>query len=428
VGNGKKTLQLIEELGLSSSLIFGKEEAAKRRFVLSEGQVKELPSSLFGIFSAMGMKIVPGVLKEPFASQKTKPGDESIDSFFRRRFGDTITEDLVAAMALGIWGGDIRYLSMTSCFPSLLELEKEHGSVLKGMLFPNRKRKLNDMQTESQFVKESAKRGGTFSFIGGLELLVKSLVKELKKHNVEMHRNCTVKSFQFTAGKFHIETDGQNLEVDEIISTLPAFTLAKLLPPDSPTAPILREIPSVSIAAVNLGYHDDVLPKDVRGFGYLVPPKEEDKILGVTFDSTVFPQHNSNEGDEQNIDKQQTRLTVMMGGDMSNGPQVVDVANTSQKEIISIAEDALERHLGIKVKPDFVDAVVCRNAIPQYRVGHQKKVEQIEKSLHQELGENFHITGTSFSGAGINDSIVNAIRIVDGLEDPKLEPQSKNSL
>lgn len=50
--------------------------------------------------------------------------EETIEQFFRRRFGDTITDELVAAMALGIWGGrhqEVVHGLMFSLFGSIRE-------------------------------------------------------------------------------------------------------------------------------------------------------------------------------------------------------------------------------------------------------------------------------------------------------------------
>lgn len=35
--------------------------------------------------------------------------------------------------------------------------------------------------------------------------------------------------------------------------------------------------------------------------------------------------------------------------------------------------------IGITSEPDYMDAVVCRDAIPQYTVGHQKRVKEIKE-------------------------------------------------
>lgn len=46
----------------------------------------------------------------------------------------------------GIFGGDARKLSLRSCFPVLDEYERNHGAVIRGMLF-SRKRMFIDLFT-----------------------------------------------------------------------------------------------------------------------------------------------------------------------------------------------------------------------------------------------------------------------------------------
>jgi oxygen-dependent protoporphyrinogen oxidase len=70
---------------------------------------------------------------EPIVPHRDAPGDESVASFFRRRFGPE-TVDLIAQPLLGgIHAGDIEQLSMRSLFPRLLDLERDHGSVITGL-------------------------------------------------------------------------------------------------------------------------------------------------------------------------------------------------------------------------------------------------------------------------------------------------------
>ena len=49
---------------------------------------------------------------------------------------------------------------------------------------------------------------------------------------------------------------------------------------------------TTSMHVVNLVYESDVLP--MAGFGYLVPSHAPEHILGVVFDSCVFPAPVSN--------------------------------------------------------------------------------------------------------------------------------------
>ena len=55
-----------------------------------------------------------------------------------------------------------------------------------------------------------------------------------------------------------------------------------------------------------------------------------------------------------------------------------------------------------------------KNAIPQYRVGHQKILDDIKLNLDEEkLGNQFYLTGFSYEGIGLNDCIFNARNLVE---------------
>ena len=48
-------------------------------------------------------------------------------------------------------------------------------------------------------------------------------------------------------------------------------------------ASLLSGVESSSVAVVNLGYHKS--PLTVKGFGYLIPSREKEPVLGATWDS-----------------------------------------------------------------------------------------------------------------------------------------------
>lgn len=56
--------------------------------------------------------------------------DESVHSFFARKFGAKTANELVPAIVAGIFAGDPKLLSVRSCFPDLVGMEAEgNGSV-----------------------------------------------------------------------------------------------------------------------------------------------------------------------------------------------------------------------------------------------------------------------------------------------------------
>jgi len=58
-----------------------------------------------------------------------------VDSFFARRFGKKLAEEMISAMIHGIYSGDTRRLSIRAVFPGLWDAEKQWGSVILSMLF-----------------------------------------------------------------------------------------------------------------------------------------------------------------------------------------------------------------------------------------------------------------------------------------------------
>lgn len=108
--------------------------------------------------------------------------------------------------------------------------------------------------------------------------------------------------------------------------------------------------PKVSIVSVNLGWKNQSM--NYKGFGYLIPQKERQPILGVVFDSCTFPQ--------QNRTSHELRLTAMMGG--AHHPELIHLPDD---QIIDLTLNALHKHLSIHAVPDEILVHRAFNAIPQ---------------------------------------------------------------
>ena len=68
---------------------------------------------------------------EPFRRRRADGEPESVQDFFLRRLGPG-GAFLAAALQTGIYAGDPAQLEVGSAFPSLGQLEREHGSLVKG--------------------------------------------------------------------------------------------------------------------------------------------------------------------------------------------------------------------------------------------------------------------------------------------------------
>ena len=330
-GAGLATLKLIEELGLQDQVIPGQ---TTKRFLYVDKKLQVLPSGpLSLLFSPLTKGIIPGIFKDLTTSVNPSE-DESIYDFFSRRFNPSIAEGLIDPMTLGIYAGDIRKLSIRSCFPQIYEWERNHGSVIRGAFS---RKKTN--QSHSSFIK-SIQKSSLFSFKKGMETLTHELSRRMES---ELQLSTTATGLSFHSDHVEVSlSSGQSLYVDHVYSTIPAKDLNLLWP-----NPTFSRIPANSIGVINLGYRKKVHQKE--GFGYLIPSNQGEPILGVVFDSCIFPQQNRN--------PEETRLTVMMR------------PVGTEEDMKKIALDSLSRHMHIETPPDTISVLLAKEAIPQYRGG-----------------------------------------------------------
>lgn len=379
-GSGIETLRLIEDLGLQEQVI-SPSAAAKKRFLYVNGALRPIPSgpvSLF--FSSWALDVLKAFWKD-MKSPQGSGKDESIHDFVSRRLGSRLSTRLFDPMTSGIYAGDIKQLSLQACYPFLANWEQEFGSVFKGFLS---KKKKNPVET-SPFIRQMLKES-IFSFKEGMSALPNELSKCLEK---DIYYKCFAKRLQVDENGAQLElNDGTLIKADYIYSSLPASETALLLE-NLPLSKTLGSISSASVAVVNVGYQGKVLKKE--GFGYLIPSQEKEAILGVVWDSSIFP--------KQQNSPNETRLTVMIGGE-----HMADFSSKSSSDFLKIAQESLLKHLDIHQSPDVYSIQIANRAIPQYKVGHLETVRQIEKDLQHHF-PRLTLLGSSYRGVSINDCI-----------------------
>ena len=345
------TLDLIKELGLKEKLI-GADRSAKKRYLLLNGQLHRF---------SLGLLLRHGLLQSCFHKTPLSSEDETIAHFCNRCFSSSFTETIVDPIVKGIFGGEMRDLSYRSCFPTLWEWEKQKGSILRGWLASRR--------------KSSSSKVALYSFKEGMELLPKTIAAKLP---ASILLSTAVQALEKKDKGFLIHLNNRTIEADCVISALPAHTLADIFPP---IKSLLTHIPFATLSVVNLGWHGKKLAKP--GYGFLVPSKEREDIMGMTWDSSIFPDQNRGE---------QIRLTTMIRG------------NHPHNELLTLALEKAAIHLQLSHPPDETLTRVAHLAIPQYPVGHKRHLNQLEEALPQGM----YLVGNSFYGVGVNDCIMAA--------------------
>ncbi len=329
-------LQLIEEVGLKEELIFS---PSGTRYLWHRGKLRPVGSFL--------PRMIPALIREFFVAPK-KCEEETIYDFATRRFGRYAAETLFDPITLGIYAGDIRKLSVKSCFPTFCEWEEKHGSLVRAMFARKKKTGLR----------------GLFTLRRGMESLIEALRKQLP---AELVLDTSVEEIcpggVFAGGKFW--------PADKIISALPGHVIGRLTHQ-------WTDFPTASMWVVNLRFTENVLAK--KGFGYLVPTQEKEALLGMIWDSSVFPTDGK------------TSLTAMIRphGD----------ADWAKKTAL----DALQRHLNISAAP-LIEAHLAENAIPQFELGYAKRLTRFQAELKETL-PNLFLIGNYLDGGPSVDACI----------------------
>ncbi|HEV8591231.1 MAG TPA: protoporphyrinogen oxidase, partial [Pyrinomonadaceae bacterium] len=129
-----RIVDLVDSLELGEDVLPAT-ASAKKRFVLIDGKLRALPTGLlsfiFGDFFSLRAKF--RLLKEPFVGSSARE-NESVAEFFERRLGREILEKAADPFISGIFAGDPEQLSISEAFPSLVEYERQYGSLLLGAI------------------------------------------------------------------------------------------------------------------------------------------------------------------------------------------------------------------------------------------------------------------------------------------------------
>lgn len=386
-GAGIDTLQLAEDLGIGNEVIMASPDARKR-FLYCDHKLQPVPDGWFSFLRSPLMRgMLPALWKE-WRAPPSSLADESIADFIDRRLGSNLAERLVDPLVSGIYAGDIRQLSVRSCFPEWHQREQQYGSLIKGM-WANR-------HCQMRPPVNNQKTGAIFSFQNGMETLISALSRDLTS---DIRLDCPVHEIYKGPGTIKVKlSGGEILEGEQVFLAIPASAAARLVEKEaSCTAYEMLQTPYATVAVVNVGWKQQVLPHP--GFGYLVPFSEQQEILGVVFDSSVFPQ--------QDTGQSQTRLTVMMGG-----MRHPEIANDSVQKLQDKALTALHRHLGIAMPPDAVHVTMARNAIPQYEVGHHARLLRIEEGMKHAFSSRLALVGSAWRSVAVNDCIAEAKSLV----------------
>ncbi|HEY6390131.1 MAG TPA: protoporphyrinogen oxidase [Bryobacteraceae bacterium] len=362
-------MDLIRDLGLEHQVI-GSNDHLRAVYILKHGKLVRLPD---GLVMMVPSKLMPLVgtrllswstklrmgfefLRRPNGSQP----DRSVYDFLLDHYGEEAIDYLAEPLLAGVYGGDPKQLSANSVLPRFVEIETQYGSLTRGVV-------ANPRPKNSGSLFKTLKNG--------LGQLVDAL-----RPSADIVQG-TVESVERTAAGFRVRTNGDWMDADQVILATPAIDAAGLLE-SSELADLLRSIPYNSSVTLSLGYPKD---RQFKGFGFLVPKRERKYVAACTLVGNKF---NNRVPDDMLL------LRCFMGG---------DALKENDDALVEIARQELRGIMGLEAVPTFHSVARWPNAMAQYTVGHEGRVQRIESIVKTIPG--LHLAGNAYYGIGIPDCI-----------------------
>jgi oxygen-dependent protoporphyrinogen oxidase len=230
--------------------------------------------------------------------------------------------------------------------------------------------------------------------------MTEKLAAQIEKYRVLMRRR--VLALEFAPGgpggatdscarRFHITCDhGRSYDADAVVIALPAHLAGGPLSGlDHRLSELLEGIPYSSSMTVSLGFDERARAALPPGFGFLVPRKEQRRLLACTFVHAKFD-HRAPDG--------KAMLRCFLGG--ARDPEVLQL---SDERVVAGVRRELKEIMNFTAEPLFFRVHRWPESMAQYPVGHRERVSAIEERLQALPG--LYLAGNAYSGIGISDCI-----------------------
>ncbi|MGB1216473.1 MAG: protoporphyrinogen oxidase [Saprospiraceae bacterium] len=244
----KEMQEIADGIGLE---IQKPDAASKARFLVRNNRMRRFP---LGIMESLK------VANKFFGKHDGRI--ETIEEFGLTFFGETFTKQVLEPALAGIYGASISKLSFEAILGGLALEMNESDSLFKSVRAWRKK-----LKGQSNGEKKAS---GTHSFKGGLGKLTEKLGEYLKEHII-------------------YNADGADYfnHQNPTIITTPAYIAANIL--GGRMKNLLHLVEYTPIISTTLFFKKEDLPRFKEGFGCLIPRNEGRTILGVLFNSCIFP-------------------------------------------------------------------------------------------------------------------------------------------
>lgn len=380
-GSSENSSHIFDLAGIDSLPVT---EHAKIRYLVHKGKLQKVPS---GPLSAIFTPLIPffgklRILKEPFV--KAVEEDESMSDFILRRLGKGILP-IVDAFVSGVYGGDHTLLSTKYGFPVLKEMEELGGSIIRGGM-KRAKIKKKERKARGE-VKDKTEKPFLLTSKDGMIGVINALAEK-----VDVRYNSQVNEVNpLDNNTIEISSSDTNFTCDKLIIATGVNSMDKIKIKDIEFLPNVRES---LVTVVTLGFDQGSFNKEVVGYGFLSPSKENTFCLGMLFGSRLFPNH---------APEDKIMLRCFVGG-----IRQPERAKLSEDDMVKGVMGDVKQLLDVTADPEYVSIQShAPKGIPQILLGHEKKLEwrdNVEKKY-----PNIFLTGVGWKSIAC-DGIITELR------------------
>lgn len=386
-------IDLCRRLGIEDQLLRTNDQF-RRAAVVHRGRLQPIPEG----FLIMAPSKVWPVLSTPILSlwgklrlaaeyfvprRANAEEDESLGSFARRRFGRETFERLIQPLVGGIYTADAEQLSLKATLPRFLDMEAEHGSLIRAS-----RKKSNAEKTKADQASSGSRYSMFVALRDGLDGLARAIAERLPRGTVRL--NSPVESIEPREGQqWAVSIAGENptqFTVDGVVVATPAHVAARQVAPAlKELSGLLNQILYAGAAVIALGFRRDQISHPLNGFGFVVPLVERRKILSASFSSIKY---------DGRAPEDHVLVRVFIGGACQG-----EYLELEDDALIDIATAELSELIGLQGEP--VISRVCRyhRAMPQYHLGHLQLVDTIDAQVAKHPG--LALAGNAYRGVGI---------------------------
>jgi oxygen-dependent protoporphyrinogen oxidase len=328
--------------------------------------------------------------------QPALDGEPTVAKWINHRFGPALLPFLDAVYT-GTYAGDFNRLTIDSVMPGARALEKEYGSVLRGLLTKMiQKRKQRDGTEKARSARSAMPAMPAMtSFPSGMQRLPERLSEHLRVGQ-DLQLNTGVTSVQASEAGWRVITSNGMFQAKNVVFALPVNAALTILGQIDPALPE-KSIPETWLSAVVFGFKDDV--KLPTGFGYLTPEQEQRFTLGSLFSSNMFP----GRAPEGHI-----VFETLVGGRRHPERLELDDRTLTEKAFEDVREI-----LKLPREPVYTTVLRSSGGIPQLERNYPQLLAWRDEFLEAHPG--LQIVGFGWEGIGLNDMMKCASRAAEAV-------------